>query len=122
MTALGCSARTQVSRALPRSDNGEGGPALFYLMTAAVRTGNPAFLMVCERQKLRECFLAGTAEELVVGHGDLPRLGGSKTDASGCPESRIWGRKTTGVCSSKISKSHSVLSAGHVAGAKTIRE
>ena len=44
---------------------------MFYLMTAAVRTGNPAFLMVCERQNLRECFLAGTAEELVVGHWDL---------------------------------------------------
>src|SRR5260370_38246990 len=40
-------------------------------MTAAVGTGNPAFLMVCERQNLRECFLAGVTEELVLGHWDL---------------------------------------------------
>jgi hypothetical protein len=50
---------------------GEGGPALLYLMTAAVGTGNPAFLMICERQNLRECFFTGVAEELVVGHWDL---------------------------------------------------
>ena len=44
---------------------------MLYLMTAAVGTGNPAFFMVCERQNLRECFLAGVAEELVVRHWDL---------------------------------------------------
>jgi hypothetical protein len=69
--AFGAVLRAWFSGALPRSDNGEGGPALLYLMTAAVGTGNPAFLMVCERQNLRECFLAVMAEELVVRHWDL---------------------------------------------------
>jgi hypothetical protein len=69
--AFGALLRAWFSGALSRSDNGEGGPALFYLMTAAVGAGNPAFLMVCERQSLRECFLAGVTEELVVGHWDL---------------------------------------------------
>ena len=73
-----CSARTQFSRALLRSDNGEGGPALLDLSTAAVGADNPAFLIVDERQNLRECFLADVAEELVVGHMDLPRLACSK--------------------------------------------
>ena len=71
--AFGAVLRAWFSGALPRSDNGEGGPALLYLMTAAVGTGNPAFLMVCERQNLRECFLTGVAEELVVGHWGPPR-------------------------------------------------
>jgi len=40
-------------------------------MTAAVGTGDPAFFMVRERQNLRERFLTGVAEELVVRHMDL---------------------------------------------------
>ena len=44
---------------------------MLYLMAAAVGTGNPAFLMVCERQNLRECFLAGVAVELILRHWDL---------------------------------------------------
>jgi hypothetical protein len=69
--AFGAALRAWFSGALPRSDNGEGGPALLYFMTAAVGTGNPAFLMVCERQNLRECFLTGVAVELVLRHGNL---------------------------------------------------
>src|SRR5260370_24414214 len=69
--AFGEALRAWFSGALPRSDNGEGGPALLYFMTAAVGTGNPASLMVCERQNLRECFLTGVAVELVLRHGNL---------------------------------------------------
>jgi hypothetical protein len=29
--------------------------------------------MLCDRQFFRECFLAGFAEELIVGHTDLPQ-------------------------------------------------
>jgi hypothetical protein len=29
--------------------------------------------MLCDGQNLRECFLAGVTDELVVGHTDLPR-------------------------------------------------
>ena len=43
-------------------------------VAGAVRADNPAFLVVDESENLRECFLAGAAEELAVGHTDLPEL------------------------------------------------
>jgi hypothetical protein len=46
---------------------------LFYLVTAAVRAGGLFRVMLCDGQNLRECFLAGVTDELVVGHTDLPR-------------------------------------------------
>ena len=50
---------------------------MLYLMTAAVGTGNPAFLMVCERQNLRECFLTGvTEEDAVVLDDQMPGMNG----------------------------------------------
>jgi hypothetical protein len=61
------------SGALPRGDGGEGRPALFYLVTAAVRAGCLFRVMLCHSQNLLECFLAGVTEELIVGHTDLPQ-------------------------------------------------
>jgi hypothetical protein len=52
-------------------DGGEGGPALLDSPAAAVRADDFAILILGKRQHLRECFLAGVAEELVVRHWDL---------------------------------------------------
>jgi hypothetical protein len=30
--------------------------------------------MLCDGQSLQECFLAGVADELIMGHNDLPSL------------------------------------------------
>jgi predicted patatin/cPLA2 family phospholipase len=30
--------------------------------------------MLCDGQGLRECFLAGVADELIMGHTDLPMV------------------------------------------------
>ena len=46
---------------------------MFYLVAAAVRAGGLFRVMLGEGQSLRECFLAGVADELIVGHTDLPR-------------------------------------------------
>jgi hypothetical protein len=61
------------SGALLRGDGREGGPALLDLVTAAVRAGSLFRVMLCDGQNLRECFLAGVADELIVGHIDLPQ-------------------------------------------------
>src|SRR6266851_55236 len=53
------------SGALLRGDGREGGPALFYLVTAAVRAGGLFRVMLCDGQNLQECFLAGVADELI---------------------------------------------------------
>ena len=60
------------SGALLRGDSGEGRPALFYLVTTAVWAGGLFGIMLCHGQNLREGLLAGVAEELIVGHTDLP--------------------------------------------------
>jgi catechol 2,3-dioxygenase-like lactoylglutathione lyase family enzyme len=46
---------------------------LFYLVAAAVRAGGLFRVMLGEGQSLRECFFAGLADEIIVGHTDLPR-------------------------------------------------
>ena len=56
------------SRALLRSDGGEGRPALLDILATAVRADDVFPLMFGNGQTLRECFLAGVTEELVVGH------------------------------------------------------
>jgi hypothetical protein len=56
------------SRALLRSDGGEGRPALLDILATAVRADDVFLLMFGNGQTLRECFLAGVTEELVVGH------------------------------------------------------
>jgi hypothetical protein len=61
------------SGALLRGDSGEGRPALFYLVTTAVWAGGLFGIMLCHGQNLREGLLAGVAEELIVGHADLPQ-------------------------------------------------
>ena len=61
------------SGALLRGDDGERGPALLDILAAAMRASHVAFLIVDESQDLRKGFLAGVAEELVVGHTDLPQ-------------------------------------------------
>jgi hypothetical protein len=63
------------SGALLRGDGREGRPALFYLVTTAVWAGGLFRVMLCDGQNLQECFLAGVADELIVGHTDLPSLG-----------------------------------------------
>ena len=69
-----CSVRAPLcSGALLRGDSREGRPPLFHLVTAAVRTGALFRVMLCHGQNLLECFLAGVAEELIVGHTDLPQ-------------------------------------------------
>ena len=67
--------RTGRLRALLRRDDGEGGPALFYFVAAAVRAGDLCLLMRSNGQNLRKHFLAHMAEELVVGHRDLSAEG-----------------------------------------------
>jgi len=44
-------------------------------VTAAVRAGSLFGVMLSDRQSLQECFLAGVADELIMGHTDLPNLG-----------------------------------------------
>src|SRR5260370_28642794 len=63
------------SGALLRGDGREGGPALLDLVTATVRAGSLFRVMLCDCQNLRESFLAGVADELIVGHTDLPGPG-----------------------------------------------
>jgi catechol 2,3-dioxygenase-like lactoylglutathione lyase family enzyme len=46
---------------------------LFYLMAAAVWAGGLFRVMLGDGQSLRECFLAGVADELIVGHRNLPQ-------------------------------------------------
>jgi hypothetical protein len=60
--------RQLCSRALLRSDGGEGRPALLDILATAVRADDVFLLMFGNSQTLRECFLAGVTEELVVGH------------------------------------------------------
>jgi hypothetical protein len=61
------------SGALLRGDGGEGRPPLFNLVTAAVWASGLFRIMLCNGQNLQEGLLAGVAEELIVGHTDLPR-------------------------------------------------
>src|ERR1700722_2139053 len=51
------------SGALLRGDGREGRPALLDLVTAAVRAGSLFRAMLCDGQNLRECLLAGVADE-----------------------------------------------------------
>ena len=44
------------------------------LVTAAVRTDGFFRVTLCDGQSLRECFLAGVADELIIGHTDLPMV------------------------------------------------
>jgi hypothetical protein len=61
------------SGALLRGDGREGRQALFYLVTTAVRAGGLFRVMLCYGQNFREWLFAGVAEELIVGHTDLPQ-------------------------------------------------
>ena len=55
------------------SDDRKGRPALFYRETAAVWAGGLDPVMLRNGQSFRECFLAGVAEEFIVGHTNLPQ-------------------------------------------------
>jgi hypothetical protein len=50
------------SGALPRGDDREGRPTLFYLVTTAVRAACLFRVMLGDGQSLCECFLADVAE------------------------------------------------------------
>ena len=45
------------------------------LATAAVRADPLIRVMLCDGQSHQECFLAGVADKLIMGHTDLPSLG-----------------------------------------------
>src|ERR1700730_3398759 len=60
------------SRTLLRSNRREGRPALLNLATAAVRAGHLFHVVLCDGQSHQECFLAGVADKLIMGHTDLP--------------------------------------------------
>jgi hypothetical protein len=62
-----------LSSALLRGDDGESGPALLDILAAAVWAAHLALLIVDESQDLQKSFLAGVAEEFVVGRMDLPQ-------------------------------------------------
>jgi len=70
----GAASKAPSSGALFGGDGGEGRPALLDFLTAAVRAQNLAFFVFHKRQNLVEEFLAFLAEELVVGHTDLPKF------------------------------------------------
>jgi hypothetical protein len=78
------------SGTLPGGDGGEGGPALFCFAAAAVRAGGLFGLVLDDVQGLGKGFVAGFAEVLVVGHGNLPRFGGLDFRPSGGGDS-TWG-------------------------------
>jgi hypothetical protein len=52
---------------------------LLNIATAAVWAGHLFHVMLCDGQSLQECFLAGVADELIMGHTDLPSLGMAMT-------------------------------------------
>jgi len=79
---------------------------LLYVVTAAVRAGGLFRVMFCDGQSLRECFFAGVADELIVGHTDLPiawldssPVAGAGTTITVCPHSiprtllALWRRR-----------------------------
>ena len=80
-------ARTQFSRALRSSDDGEGRPALLHVVAPTVRADNPFLLIVDESQDLRECFLADVTEELSLGHSCLPCENPLQASVDRCPHS-----------------------------------
>jgi hypothetical protein len=59
------------SGALLRGDSGKCGPALLDVLAVAVRALHLALFVIRKGQNLVEKFLAGVAEEFVVGHTDL---------------------------------------------------
>src|SRR5438445_13558133 len=84
-----------LSGTLLRRDSGEGGPALFYFVAAAVRAGDLFLVVLSNGQNLRKHFLARVAEELVVGHGDLSAegvTGGILDLFKGRVQPRVMGR------------------------------
>jgi hypothetical protein len=66
--------REGVLRALLGRDGGEGRPALLDSLAAAVWAEYLAFFVVHKRQNLVEEFLAFLAEELAMGHANLPQF------------------------------------------------
>src|ERR1700730_7371406 len=67
------SAAMPLSGALLRRDGGEVRPALLDILAVAVRADDLSLLMFGDGQTLREFFLAGVTEELVVGHQGPPK-------------------------------------------------
>jgi hypothetical protein len=61
------------SRALLRGDGGESRYAFFDIDAATVRARDPFLIMLSNAQNSWKDFLTGMAEELIVGHIDLPR-------------------------------------------------
>jgi hypothetical protein len=60
---------------------------MLYVFAIAVRTENPAFLMLRNCQGFGELFVAGPTEKTVLGHDYLPIENSSSEDAS---RTRTW--------------------------------
>ena len=65
-------AETQTLLTLLRGDRVEGCPPLLNVPAFAVRTDDPALLVLRECQDFREFFFAGATEKIVSGHDFLP--------------------------------------------------
>ena len=86
---------TQTLLTLLRGDRVEGCPPLLNVLAFAVRTGDPALLVLRKCQDFREFFFAGTTEKLVPGHEFLPverallkRILAVRRDSVNCPFSK----------------------------------
>jgi hypothetical protein len=62
------------SGALLRSDGAKRGPALLDVLAGAVRARDLCLAMLGDVQNPRKGFLAGAAEEFVLGHTGLHKL------------------------------------------------
>ena len=63
---------TQILLTLLRGDRVEGCPPLLNVLAFAVRTDDPALLVLRKCQDFREFFFAGATEKIVSGHDFLP--------------------------------------------------
>ena len=85
-------AETQTLLTLLRGDRVEGCPPLLNVPAFAVRTDDPALLVLRKCQDFREFFFAGATEKIVSGHDFLPvekvllkRILAVRPDSVNCP-------------------------------------
>ena len=85
-------AETQTLLTLLRGDRVEGCPPLLNVPAFAVRTDDPALLVLRKCQDFREFFFAGATKKLIPGHDFLPvekellkRILAVRPDSVNCP-------------------------------------
>jgi hypothetical protein len=88
-------AETQTLLTLLRGHHVEGCPPLLNVLAFAVRTDDPAVLVLRKCQGFREFFFAGATEKIVLGHDFLPvekallkRSLAVRPDSVNCPFSK----------------------------------